>query len=86
MDTGRQDEQHVGDNMPEGTQCVERQIVSRRGTNVFRSRTTMSGRTGRTDDKAEDRKRDVGKGDRVWRIWRKPGEGDFTGGGMDFVS
>ncbi len=86
MDTNRQDEQHVGDSMPEGTQCLERKTVSRRGTNLLWGRTNMPGRTRRADDKAEEKKRDVGKGDGVRRIWREPGEGDFTGGMMDIAS
>jgi len=86
VDTGRHDEQHMGDSVPEGTQCPKRMTVSRRGTNLLWGRTGMLGRTCWANDKAEDGKRDVGKGDGMRRFWREPGEGDFTGGKMDIAS
>ena len=53
----------MGYSIPEGTQRSKRQTVSGGGTNIFRSGAVMFGRIGRTNDKAEGGKREVGKGD-----------------------
>ena len=65
MDTSGQNEQLVGNIVPEGTQRPKRKTVSSGGADIFRSGAIMLDRICRTDDKAESGKRDVTKGDGI---------------------
>ena len=63
MDSHRQNEQHMGNSVPKGTQRAKRQTVSGRGVDLLRSGTSVLGRIGRAENKTKGRKREDGEGD-----------------------
>ena len=63
MDSSRQNERHMGDNVLKRTQRAKRQTVSGRGANLLRSGTSVPGRIGRGENETKGRKREDGEGD-----------------------
>ncbi len=83
----RQEQQCVGYRLSEGAQRAHRETIPGCGTYLFRSAISMPNGTGGTTDTAKNRKKgEIEWGSLLRCLWRKPGQDDLTGRGLDVPS